>query len=181
MNTVIEKIDRSKDNPRDPRNREVVLPDLADPQGSNLATPINSSKFTKWLINILPAYRQGISPLRRGIEVGLAHGYWLIGPFFKFNPLRFTDGGAVAALASSISLITISALTIVLYAASNPPPPLATHTNPHPPAGFDRPQVWNQYATGFAIGGIIGTSIAYAILTNVDVFQNFLKLVGLES
>jgi photosystem I subunit XI len=179
MTTFVEKIDRSKDNPNDPRNREVVFPD-PDPQGSNLATPINSSKITKAFINILPAYRQGLSPLRRGIEVGLAHGYWLIGPFFKFNPLRFTEQGATAALLSSISLIIISALTIVLYAASNPPPPIATFTNPHPP-DLDRPQNWNKYAAGFAIGGIIGTVVAYAILTNVDVYQNFLNLTGLQS
>ena len=31
----------------------------------------------------LPAYRTGVSPLTRGVEVGLAHGFFLTGPFIK--------------------------------------------------------------------------------------------------
>lgn len=84
MTTFVEKIERSNDNPRDPRNRQVIFPppNLYD---GNLATPINSSPLVKAFINNLPAYRRGLSPIRRGLEVGLAHGYWLVGPFFKFQ------------------------------------------------------------------------------------------------
>ncbi len=178
MTTFVEKIDRSKDNPRDPRNNEVISPDF-DPQGSNLATPINNSKLTKTIVNNFSAYRQGLSPLRRGVEVGVAHGYWLLGPFFKFNPLRFTERGAEAALLSTIGLVIISAASIVLYAATNPPPPIATITVPHPPDTFNNPQGWNTYAMGFLVGGIGGAVLAYAIVNNIDVFQNFLHLIGL--
>ncbi len=73
MTTFVEKIDQSKDNPRDSRNKEVSSPDF-DPQGSNVATPINNSKLAKAIVNNFSTYRQGRSPLRRGIEVGLAHG-----------------------------------------------------------------------------------------------------------
>lgn len=31
----------------------------------------------------LPAYRTGVAPLLRGVEVGLAHGFFLPGPFIK--------------------------------------------------------------------------------------------------
>lgn len=31
----------------------------------------------------LPAYRTGVSPLLRGVEIGLAHGFLLPGPFIK--------------------------------------------------------------------------------------------------
>jgi photosystem I subunit XI len=178
MTNLVEKIDRSKDNPRDPRNKEVVLPDF-DPQGSNLATPINNSKLAKAIVNSFSAYRQGLSPLRRGIEVGLAHGYWLLGPFFKFNPLRYTEQGAIVALLSTIGLIVISAGSIVLYAATNPPPAIATITVPNPPDTFASTQGWNTYATGFLVGGVGGAVVAYLIVSNVDVFQNSLRLIGL--
>jgi photosystem I subunit XI len=178
MTTFVEKIDQSKNNPRDPRNNEVVSPDF-DPQGSNLATPINNSKLAKAIVNSFSAYRQGLSPLRRGIEVGLAHGYWILGPFFKFNPLRYTERGAEAALLSTIGLIVISAGSIVLYAATNPPPPIATITVPNPPDVFASTKGWDTYATGFLVGGIGGAVIAYLILNNIDVFQNSLHLIGL--
>ncbi len=178
MTTFVEKIDQSKNNPRDPRNNEVVSPDF-DPQGSNLATPINNSKLAKAIVNSFSAYRQGLSPLRRGIEVGLAHGYWLLGPFFKFNPLRYTERGAEAALLSTIGLIVISAGSIVLYAATNPPPPIATITVPNPPDVFASKKGWDTYATGFLVGGVGGAVIAYVIVNNIDVFQNSLHLIGL--
>jgi photosystem I subunit XI len=178
MTNFVEKIDRSKDNPRDPRNNEVVFPDF-DPQSSNLLTPINNSKLAKAIVNNFSAYRQGLSPMRRGIEVGLAHGYWQLGPFFKFNPLRYTESGALAALSSDIGLVIISAGAIVIYAATNPPPPLATSLVPNPPEAFASTKGWNTYATGFLIGGIGGAVIAYFIVSNIDVFQNSLRLIGL--
>jgi photosystem I subunit XI len=178
MITFVEKIERSNDNPRDPRNREVVFP-ANDPFNGNLATPINSSPLVKAYINNLPAYRPGLTPIRRGLEVGLAHGYWIVGPFFEFNPMRFTEYGSLVALLSSISLILISTLAISLYAASNPPAPTATITTPNPPKAYADPEGWNEYASGFLIGGVGGAIAAYAILANVDVFKNFLNLVGL--
>ncbi len=81
----VQAISNSKNRPGDPRNQEVVH-EAGDNQVGNLATPINSSDFTKSFINNLPAYRKGLSPQRRGLEIGMAHGYWLIGPFAKLGP-----------------------------------------------------------------------------------------------
>lgn len=173
--TFVEKVERSKDRPGDPRNREVVFP-AHDPQVGNLETPINYSGLTRAFINNLPAYRRGLSPQRRGLEVGLAHGYWLVGPFFKFNPLRFTEVGSLAALFSTIGLILILTLSISLYAASDPPKPIATVTTPNPPKGFEDSEGWNEFATGFFLGGVGGAVVAYFILANVDVFGNFISI-----
>ncbi len=178
MTTFVEKIDQSKNNPRDPRNNEVVSPDF-DPQGSNLATPINNSKLAKAIVNSFSAYRQGLSPMRRGIEVGVAHGYWQIGPFFEFNPLRYSEWGALTALLSDIGLVVISAASIVLYAATKPLPPVPTLTVPHPPSVFASTKGWDTYATGFLIGGVGGAVLAYLIVANIDVFKNSLHLIGL--
>lgn len=177
MTTFVEKIERSNDNLRDPRNREVIFP-APDLYGSNFATPINSSPIVKAFINNLPAYRQGLSPFRRGLEVGLAHGYWLIGPFFEFNPLRESHQGALVALLSTFGLIVISTLAIALYAGSNPPAPTATITAPNPPEAFYHSQGWFTYAKGFLVGGLGGALFAYLIVSNVDVFKNALNIVG---
>jgi photosystem I subunit XI len=175
MATFVENVERSNDNPVDPRNREVVFA-AGSPYDGNLATPINSSPLVKAFINNLPAYRAGISPLRRGLEVGLAHGYWLVGPFFKFNPFRFTEYGSIVALVSTLAMIVLSTLAISLYASSNPPQPAATITTPNPPKDLGNPEGWNEYGTGFFLGGVGGAVVAYAIVANIDVFSNFLSL-----
>lgn len=177
MTNFVEKLDQSKNDPRDPRNQEVVFPGK-DPQDGNLATPINNSKLAKAIVNSFSAYRPGLSPLRRGIEVGVAHGYWQLGPFFEFNPLRYSDSGAIVSLLSDIGLVVISAGAIVLYAATNPPPPLASVSVPNPPTDFATPKGWNSYATGFLIGGAVGAVLAYLIVANVDVFAVSKSVVG---
>lgn len=177
MTTFVEKIERSNDRPSDPRNQEVVHP-AGDPQVGNLATPINSSPLAKAIVSNFSAYRQGLSPVRRGLEAGLAHGYILVGPFAKFNPLRETSVGTTVALLSAVGLVAISTALILLYAASQPRPPLSTITTPNPPEEFKHPSGWNHYAQGFFFGGVGGAVIAYAILANVDVLNNFLHLVG---
>jgi hypothetical protein len=41
-----------------------------------------NAQVVNYLSN-LPAYRTGVSPLLRGVEIGLAHGFLLPGPFIK--------------------------------------------------------------------------------------------------
>jgi len=36
----------------------------------------------------LPIYRENITPFMRGLEIGMAHGYWVPGPFTIGGPLR---------------------------------------------------------------------------------------------
>jgi photosystem I subunit 11 len=64
---------------------EAIQP-AGDPQIGNLETPINSSGFSKAFISNLPAYRAGLSPQRRGLEIGMAHGYFVYGPFALLAP-----------------------------------------------------------------------------------------------
>jgi photosystem I subunit XI len=177
MAQLVDRIERSNSNPSDPRNREVVHP-VADLQYGDLLTPINSSPLVKGIMKNLSFYRSGLSPLRRGLEIGVTHGYWLIGPFAKFNPLRSTDVGTLASLLADFGLIVISTVLIVLYAASHPPAPLTATATPAPPAEFRTQAAWNEYAGGFFVGGVLGAIGAYLILANVDVLKNFLGLVG---
>jgi photosystem I subunit 11 len=68
-----------------------IKPYNDDPFVGHLATPITSSAVTRALLQNLPAYRFGLTPLLRGLEIGLAHGYFLIGPFVMLGPLRDSD------------------------------------------------------------------------------------------
>jgi len=170
---MAQAIDASKDRPSDPRNQEVVFPAGRDPQNSNLETPVNSSGLVKWFINNLPAYRPGITDMRRGLEVGMAHGYWVLGPFTKLGPLRDTDVANIAGLISTLGMVAIMTATMALYSASNPPQPVATvTTGGQVPATFKSPESWNNYISGFLIGGIGGAVFAYFVLTNIAIIKN---------
>ena len=45
-----------------------------DPFIGMLETPVTSAPVVAGFLSNLPAYRTGVSPLLRGVEVGLAHG-----------------------------------------------------------------------------------------------------------
>ncbi|MBG1258578.1 photosystem I reaction center protein subunit XI [Nostoc commune] len=169
---MAQAVDASKNLPSDPRNREVVFPAFRDPQKGNLETPINASPLSKWFINNLPAYRPGLAPARRGLEVGMAHGYWIFGPFAKLGPLRDTDNANLAGLLATFGLIVLFTAGLSLYANSNPPKALASVTVPNPPVdAFNSKESWNNFASSFLIGGIGGAVVAYFLTTNLGVIQ----------
>ncbi|MEH2433176.1 MAG: photosystem I reaction center protein subunit XI [Nostoc sp.] len=169
---MAQAVDASKNLPSDPRNREVVFPAFRDPQKGNLETPINASPLTKWFINNLPAYRPGLAPARRGLEVGMAHGYWIFGPFAKLGPLRDTANANLAGLLAALGLIVLFTVGLSLYANSNPPKALASVTVPNPPVdAFNSKESWNNFASSFLIGGIGGAVVAYFLTSNLGVIQ----------
>ncbi len=168
---MVQSVDASKDRPSDPRNREVVHPVNGDPQIGNLETPINASGLGKWLINIQPGYRKGLTPFRRGFDVGVVQGLWLIIPFVKLGPLRDTDIANIAGLLSAYGLILISTTAIWLYAASQPPNPQVTVTTPNPPAELKTSAGWSEYGKGFLFGALSGSTITYFVLSNWGVIQ----------
>ncbi|MGF1674489.1 MAG: photosystem I reaction center subunit XI [Rivularia sp. (in: cyanobacteria)] len=167
--------DASKNNSSDPRNQEVVFAAAGNPQLGNLETPINSSGLIKWFIGNLPAYRPDLTPFRRGLEVGMAHGYFLFGPFAKLGPLRNAPPANLAGLLSTIGLVVILTACLSLYANSNPPKPVATVTVPNPPSAFNTTEGWNNFGSAFLIGGIGGAITAYFLTSNLPFLQG---LVG---
>ena len=92
-----------------------IKPYNDDPFVGHLATPITSSAVTRAILQNLPAYRFGLTPLLRGLEIGLAHGYFLIGPFTMLGPLRNSDVGLLAGFLSTIGLIVILTLGLTIY------------------------------------------------------------------
>lgn len=169
----MQAVDASKNLPSDPRNREVVFP-AGDPQIGNLETPVNSSPAIKWFINNLPAYRPGLTPFRRGLEVGMAHGYLLFGPFAKLGPLRNADNANLAGLLGSIGLVVILTACLSLYSNTNPAKALPSVTVPNTPDAFNSKEGWNNFASAFLIGGIGGAVVAYFLTSNLAIIQGLI-------
>ncbi|GAA6622275.1 photosystem I reaction center protein subunit XI [Scytonema sp. NUACC26] len=175
MADIAQAVDASKNRPSDARNREVVFPEWRDPQRGNLETPINASPLTKWYINNLPAYRPGITTFRRGLEIGMAHGYWIFGPFAKLGPLRDTADANLAGLLATLGLIVIATGSLSLYGNSNPSQPHVTVTTPNPPEAFKSGEGWNNFASAFLIGGIGGAVVAYLLTSNLELIQGLFR------
>ncbi|NEQ30060.1 MAG: photosystem I reaction center protein subunit XI [Leptolyngbya sp. SIO4C5] len=153
------------------RSNEVVHP-AEDPQIGNLKTPINSSALSKAFINNLPAYRAGLSPQRRGLEVGMAHGYLLYGPFALLGPLRDSDVPALAGLLAAIGLVVILTACLSLYSGAGVKKPIATVTTPNPPESLATEEGWSEFAGGFLIGGIGGAAFAFLLVSNMPLLLN---------
>lgn len=136
-----------------------------DPQVGNLATPVNASGFVTAFIRNLPAYREGLSAHRRGLEVGMAHGYFLYGPFAVLGPLRNTDLAAVAGLLGAVALVALLTCALSLYGAAGSGAPLATVTTPNPPADLGTKEGWSEFASGFLVGACGGAFFAYFLNT----------------
>jgi photosystem I subunit XI len=142
------------------------------PEVSNLATPVNSSDTIKAFIGNLPAYRAGLSAQRRGLEVGMAHGYLLIGPFTLLGPLRNSDHAHLSGLLGTVGLVVILTICLSLYASVHPGAPLASVTVPNPPADLNDQKGWNEFNSGFLIGGIGGAAFGYLLLANVPILNS---------
>jgi hypothetical protein len=104
-------VSSQRPHPTRPR-AQVIQPINGDPFVGMLETPVTSSPLVAWYLSNLPAYRTAVSPLLRGVEVGLAHGFLLVGPFIKLGPLRNVEG--VAEISGSLSA---AALVLILTAA----------------------------------------------------------------
>ncbi len=144
---------------------DFIQPYNNDPFVGNLSTPVSTSGFTKAFISNLPAYRKGLSPLLRGLEIGMAHGYFLVGPFDKLGPLRNTDAALLAGFLSAVGLIVILAICLSMYGnvsfeKNDSQDILQTNTG------------WTQFTGGFLVGAIGGSGVAYLALANSPVIQS---------
>lgn len=139
-----------------------------DPQIGNLETPLNSSGFSKAFIGNLPAYRKGLSPQRRGLEIGMAHGYLLYGPFAVLGPLRDSDIPGLAGLLSAAALVVILTACLSIYSGAGVNSAVSETTTPfNPPNDFASDEGWSEFAGGFLIGGIGGATFAYLLAANM--------------
>ena len=143
-----------------------IKPYNNDPFVGHLATPITSSAVTKTILGNLPAYRPGLNPLLRGLEIGLAHGYFLIGPFAKLGPLRNTDVALLAGFLSTLGLIIIATLGLTIYG-------YATFQDNNLKDELQSKTGWDQFKGGFLVGAFGGSGFAYICLLSIPTFTQF--------
>jgi len=130
-----------------------------------LATPINASAATRAFLNNLPLYRTGLSPLLRGLEIGMAHGYFLVGPFVKLGPLRNSEYATIIGFLSATGLILILTLGLIIYGLVTYQDELKLQTNARLQKSllFTRAE-WNQLTSGFFIGGTGSAGFVFILL-----------------
>lgn len=140
---------------------EFVKPYNDDPFVGNLSTPVTTSVATKLYLGNLPIYRKGLTPLMRGLEIGMAHGYFLVGPFYILGPLRNSINALLVGYTSAIGLIVILTLGLTIYGLAS----FEEGTT-----GLESRTGWRKFTSGFSIGAFGGASVAYCLLANVGFF-----------
>ena len=144
---------------------DVIAPFQGDPFVGHLSTPITSSNLIKIYLSLLPAYKAGLSPLLRGINIGFVHAYFLVGPFVKLGPLRNSEVANFIGLLSGLSLIVILTTCLLIYG-------FVTFSQKNESKNtlvdFLTAKGWRQFTSGFIVGGFGGCSIAYMALKFVS-------------
>jgi photosystem I subunit 11 len=143
-----------------------IKPYNDDPFVGHLATPITSSSVTRALLKNLPAYRFGLTPLLRGLEIGLAHGYFLIGPFAKLGPLRNSDIGLLAGFFSTVGLILILTLGLTIYGAAS----FGQDKSKSSGNELQTKRSWDQFKGGFFVGACGSAGFAFICLSSIPTF-----------
>lgn len=143
---------------------QFIKPYNDDPFVGNLSTPVSTSSFTRSFLSNLPAYRTGLSPLLRGLEIGMTHGYFLVGPFYKLGPLRNSDVSLLSGLFSSIGLILIMTACLTIYGIVSFEDSDVTDT-------LQTSKGWKQFTSGWLVGSIGGASFAYILISNIVFLQ----------
>merc|ERR1712174_105321 len=134
---------------------QVVKPINGDPFIGMFETPVTSAPIVANFLSNLPAYRTGVSPPLRGVEIGLTHGFFIAGPFIKLGPLRNAAGnipevaGCLYGVASfqsedpdALGIKTLTGRTV-------DKDPLFSKSG------------WEEFTSGFLIGGLSGVLYAY--------------------
>lgn len=145
-------------------SEDMVRPYKGDPFVGHLETPV-SAGVGMVLVNNLPAYRANLSPARRGLEVGMAHGYLLLGPFYKLGPLRDSDLALAAGLLAAIGLVVILTVCLSLYGSVTFQKTAGSGND------LQSAQGWSDFTSSFLLGGCGGAGFAAGLLFSLEMLQ----------
>merc|ERR1712013_208471 len=126
--------------------------------GDQVRTIVTDGKFGKDFMNNTAFYREGLQNWQRGLEIGMAHGYFLIGPFVSLGPLRNTPEAATVGLLCGIAVVGIVSVGGLIYGTTIKPPRF-DKPGDKPGAGFIELVNWH------ALGGLGGAGFAHALIT----------------
>ena len=137
-----------------------------DPFVGHLSTPITTSNLTKTYLSLLPAYKIGLSPLLRGINIGFTHGYFLLGPFIKLGPLRDSQVAPFVGFLATTSLLIILTVCLVIYGIVSFSD---KNIEKKGSLNFLTAKGWSQFTSGFIIGGFGGSGVAYILVKFITI------------
>jgi hypothetical protein len=137
-----------------------------DPSVGHLETPITGSMITRVLLGNLPIYRSTVG-FMAGLEIGLAHGYFILGPFYKTGPLRNSTSGLLASFMATIGLIIILTVALKIYGIAQFEKSGRFGLMPYASESEKQKFAysWESFTGGFIVGGSGGASFAYIILS----------------
>lgn len=124
--------------------------------GSSLSTFITTSSASAVILASLPMYRIGLSCRQKGLEIGMAHGYFLIGPFISYGPLRNTEIANFAGLLSVMGLIFILSIVIAIYGYIT--------------KEEDEKVNWSELNKGFIVGAFGSAIFSFGLLSTIKLF-----------
>jgi len=108
----------------------------------------------------------GLTPLLRGLEIGLAHGYFLVGPFAKLGPLRNSDIALFAGFLSTIGLILILTLGLTIYGIAT----FSQEKSQSSENDLQTKKAWNRFKGGFFVGACGSAGFAFICLSSIPTF-----------
>merc|ERR1711920_1092484 len=126
--------------------------------GDQIQTPVRDSLFSQQFLANLAFYRAGLKPWQRGLEIGMAHGYFLIGPFVSLGPLRNTPEAATVGLLCGCAIVGLASCGGLLVGATLKPTFLDRE-------GDAKAAGWQEMINWHALGGLGGAGFAHALLT----------------
>ncbi|KAK9907365.1 hypothetical protein WJX75_002256 [Coccomyxa subellipsoidea] len=158
--------------------QQVIQPINGDPFIGMLETPVTSSPLVAGFLSNLPAYRIGVSPLLRGVEIGLVHGLLVTGPFIKLGPLRNIPGVAErAGCLSGAGLVVILTVALTIYGASafqNDSGAIGVKTLSGRELQRDPLQTadgWQKFSAGWCVGGLSGVAWAWILTQTLPYYS----------
>merc|ERR1711976_738139 len=146
---------------------QVIQPLNGDPFIGMLETPVTSAPIVANYLSNLPAYRIGTAPLLRGVEIGLAHGFFLPGPFIKLGPLRSVEGTAeIAGCMSAPGLVIILTSCLSIYGAASFQRKETIGVKTLSGREIERDELqtsagWEDFTSGWVVGGLSGVAYCY--------------------
>jgi hypothetical protein len=126
--------------------------------GDLVQTPVTDGRWSKQYLAAMAFYREGLKPWQGGIDIGMAHCYFLICPFVSLGPLRNTPEGATVGLLCGVAVIGIVSVGGLIFGTTMKPTRFDQEGD-KPAAGFIEMINWH------AIGGLGGAGFAHALLT----------------
>lgn len=148
---------------------QVVKPFNGDPFVGHLSTPISDSGFTRAFIGNLPAYRAGLAPILRGLEVGMAHGYFLVGPWTKLGPLRDSDVANLGGLIAGIAIVLLATVCLSSYGLAK------FQGSSSSSDSLQTSEGWSQFTAGFFVGAMGGAFVAFFLLENLSLVDSIFR------